>query len=140
MKKIEIINGPNLNLTGLREPSIYGNIGMDTLVEQLRQRYSDIALGYYQSNVEGELINRLHEVGFSCDGIVLNAGGYTHTSVALHDAIAAISAPVIEVHISNIYAREPFRRHSLLSDVCRGVVCGLGLEGYRYAVDALLTQ
>ena len=140
MKRIEIINGPNLNLTGKREPSIYGHTTMEEMVDSLRQQFPDVEIGYYQSNVEGELINRLHEVGFTADGIILNAGGYSHTSVAIHDAIAAITTPVVEVHISNIYAREEYRRHSLLSDVCRGVVCGLGLNGYRYALEALLSR
>ena len=138
MKRIEIINGPNLNLTGRREPAIYGHTTMEEMVERLRKQFPDVAIGYYQSNVEGELINRLQEVGFSADGIILNAGGYSHTSVAIHDAIAAITTPVVEVHISNIYAREEYRRHSFLSDVCRGVVCGLGLEGYKYALDYLV--
>lgn len=137
MKRIEIINGPNLNLTGLREPSIYGQTTMDEMVTELKQQFPDVAIGYYQSNVEGELINRLQAVGFTVDGIVLNAGGYSHTSVAIHDAVAAITSPVVEVHISNIYAREEYRRHSLLSDVCRGVVCGLGLAGYRFAIEYL---
>ena len=140
MKHIEIVNGPNLNLTGKREPAIYGNTTMEEMVDALRQRFPDVEIGYYQSNVEGEIINRLHEVGFSAQGIILNAGGYSHTSVAIHDAIAAITTPVIEVHISNIYAREEYRRHSLLSDVCRGVVCGLGLEGYRFAVESFLND
>lgn len=140
MKHIEIVNGPNLNLTGKREPAIYGNTSMEEMVDALRQRFPDVEIGYYQSNVEGEIINRLHEVGFSAQGIILNAGGYSHTSVAIHDAIAAITTPVIEVHISNIYAREEYRRHSLLSDVCRGVVCGLGLEGYRFAVESFLND
>ena len=138
MKRIEIINGPNLNLTGKREPSIYGHTTMEEMVDSLRQQFPDVEIGYYQSNVEGELINRLHEVGFTADGIILNAGGYSHTSVAIHDAIAAITTPVVEVHISNIYAREEYRRHSLLSDVCRGVICGLGLDGYKYALDYLV--
>ncbi len=137
-RRIEIINGPNLNLTGLRQPEIYGTVTMEQMVAGLRERFPQVEIGYYQSNVEGEIINRLHEVGFSADGIVLNAGGYSHTSVAIHDAIAAITSPVIEVHISNIFAREEYRRHSLLSDVCRGVVCGLGLEGYRFAVESFL--
>lgn len=137
-RRIEIINGPNLNLTGQRQPEIYGNVTMEQMVDGLRERFPQAEIGYYQSNVEGEIINRLHEVGFSADGIVLNAGGYSHTSVAIHDAIAAITTPVIEVHISNIFAREEYRRHSLLSDVCRGMVCGLGLEGYRFAVEFLL--
>ncbi len=140
MKHIEIVNGPNLNLTGKREPAIYGNTTMEEMVDALRQRFPDVEIGYYQSNVEGEIINRLHEVGFSAQGIILNAGGYSHTSVAIHDAIAAITTPVIEVHISNIYAREEYRRHSLLSDVCRGVVCGLGLAGYRFAVESFLND
>jgi len=140
MKHIEIVNGPNLNLTGKREPAIYGNTTMEEMVDSLRRRFPDVEIGYYQSNVEGEIINRLHEVGFSAQGIILNAGGYSHTSVAIHDAIAAITTPVIEVHISNIYAREEYRRHSLLSDVCRGVVCGLGLEGYRFAVESFLND
>ena len=138
MKHIEIINGPNLNLTGKREPAIYGHTTMEEMVDSLRQQFLDVEIGYYQSNVEGELINRLHEVGFTADGIILNAGGYSHTSVALHDAVAAITTPVVEVHISNIYAREEYRRHSLLSDVCRGVICGLGLDGYKYALDYLV--
>ena len=137
-RRIEIINGPNLNLTGIRQPEIYGTVTMEQMVAGLRERFPQAEIGYYQSNVEGEIINRLHEVGFSADGIVLNAGGYSHTSVAIHDAIAAITTPVIEVHISNIFAREEYRRHSLLSDVCRGMVCGLGLEGYRFAVEFFL--
>ena len=140
MKHIEIINGPNLNLTGRREPSIYGHTTMEEMVERLRLLFPDAEIGYYQSNIEGELINRLQEVGFTADGIILNAGGYSHTSVAIHDAVAAITAPVLEVHISNIYAREEYRRHSLLSDVCRGVICGLGLEGYRFAVESLVND
>lgn len=140
MKHIEIINGPNLNLTGIRQPEIYGSVTMEQLVSSLRERFPQAAIGYYQSNVEGEIINRLQEVGFTVDGIILNAGGYSHTSVAIHDAIAAITTPVIEVHISNIFAREEYRRHSLLSDVCRGVVCGLGLEGYRFAVESFLND
>lgn len=140
MKRIEIINGPNLNLTGIRQPEIYGTVTMEQMVYGLRELYPDVQIGYYQSNVEGEIINRLHEVGFESSGIILNAGGYSHTSVAIHDAVAAIQAPVVEVHISNIFAREEYRRHSLLSDVCMGVVCGLGLNGYRYALDALLSR
>ena len=138
MKHIEIINGPNLNLTGRREPDIYGRVTMEEMVTDLRSRFPEAEIGYYQSNVEGEIINRLQEVGFTADGIILNAGGYSHTSVAIHDAIAAITTPVIEVHISNIFAREEYRRHSLLSEVCRGVVCGFGLEGYRFAVESFL--
>ncbi len=137
-RRIEIINGPNLNLTGIRQPEIYGTVTMEQMVARLRERFPQVEIGYYQSNVEGEIINRLHEVGFSADGIVLNAGGYSHTSVAIHDAIAAITTPVIEVHISNIFAREEYRRHSLLSDVCKGVICGLGLEGYRFAIESFI--
>lgn len=137
MKHIEIINGPNLNLTGIRESEVYGHTTMEEMVAGLRERFPEVKIGYYQSNIEGEIIDRLQAVGFSADGIVLNAGGYSHTSVAIHDAIAAITTPVIEVHISNIYAREEYRRHSLLSDACRGVICGLGLEGYRFAIEAL---
>ena len=140
MKHIEIINGPNLNLTGRREPDIYGRVTMEEMVADLRSRFPEAEIGYYQSNVEGEIINRLQEVGFTADGIILNAGGYSHTSVAIHDAIAAITTPVIEVHISNIFAREEYRRHSLLSEVCWGVVCGFGLEGYRFAVESFLND
>ncbi|MES2448405.1 MAG: type II 3-dehydroquinate dehydratase [Bacteroidota bacterium] len=136
--KIQIINGPNLNLLGLREPSIYGSEGFDSYISQLRDLYSILEIDYYQSNVEGELINKLHEVGFSYDGIIINAGGYTHTSVAIADAIAAIKTPVIEVHISNIYAREEFRHVSLTGKNCKGVLTGFGLDGYRLAIESLL--
>ena len=138
MKHIIIINGPNLNLLGRREPEIYGNRSFEDYLESLKADFQQVQIDYYQSNVEGEIINKLHEVGFSYDGIILNAGGYSHTSVAIHDAIAAITTPVIEVHISNIYAREEYRRHSLLSNACKGVICGLGLDGYRFAVEALI--
>ena len=138
MKKIEIINGPNLNLTGVREPEVYGLTTMEEMVAGLRADFPEVEIGYFQSNVEGEIIDHLQAVGFTADGIILNAGGYTHTSVSIRDAVAAITSPVVEVHISNIYAREEFRRHSLLSEVCRGVVCGLGLNGYRLAVEGLL--
>jgi 3-dehydroquinate dehydratase-2 len=136
--KIQIINGPNLNLLGLREPSIYGEEGFDSYISQLREMYSILEIDYYQSNVEGELINKLHEVGFSYDGIIINAGGYTHTSVAIADAIAAIKTPVVEVHISNIYAREEFRHVSLTGKNCKGVLTGFGLDGYRLAIESLL--
>jgi len=136
--KIQIINGPNLNLLGLREPSIYGSEGFETYISQLREMYRIIEIDYYQSNVEGELINKLHEVGFSYDGIIINAGGYTHTSVAIADAIAAIKTPVVEVHISNIYAREEFRHVSLTGKNCKGVLTGFGLDGYRLAIESLL--
>lgn len=138
MKHIIIVNGPNLNLLGKREPEIYSNRSFEDYLETLKKDFTEVQIDYYQSNVEGEIINKLHEVGFSYDGIILNAGGYSHTSVAIHDAIAAITTPVIEVHISNIYAREEYRRHSLLSDACKGVICGLGLDGYRFAVEALI--
>ncbi|SHE61442.1 type II 3-dehydroquinate dehydratase [Pedobacter caeni] len=136
--KIQIINGPNLNLLGIREPGIYGSLGFDEYIEQLRAMYSILEIDYFQSNVEGELINKLHEVGFEYDGIVINAGGYTHTSVALADAIAAINTPVIEVHVSNIYAREEYRHVSLTGKNCKGVLTGFGLDGYRLAIESLL--
>lgn len=137
---IQIINGPNINLLGKREPSIYGAVSFEDYLQQLKVKYPEIEIGYYQSNVEGEMINRLHEVGFSCDGIILNAGAYTHTSIALQDAIRAIIAPVIEVHISNVHAREEFRHKSMISCACKGVICGFGLESYRLGVEALLTE
>lgn len=137
MKRIEIINGPNLNLLGLREPEVYGHRSFEDFLEQLRQQYPDVELGYFQSNHEGDLIQRIHDVGFSYDGIILNAGAYTHTSIALHDAIKAVPAPVIEVHISNVHQREEFRHKSFISAACRGVICGFGLDSYRLAVDAL---
>ncbi|MGV3547773.1 MAG: type II 3-dehydroquinate dehydratase [Pedobacter sp.] len=136
--KIQIINGPNLNLLGLREPSIYGAEPIEGYIETLREKYSIIEIDYYQSNVEGELINKLHEVGFSYDGIIINAGGYTHTSVAIADAIAAIKTPVVEVHISNIYAREEYRHVSLTGKNCKGVLTGFGLDGYRLALKSFL--
>jgi 3-dehydroquinate dehydratase-2 len=138
--KIQIINGPNLNLLGQREPGIYGSESFEAYLEQLRARYPDVTIDYYQSNVEGELINKMQQAGFyePCDGIVLNAGAYTHTSVALHDCIRSLRCPVIEVHISNVHQREPFRHHSFLSAACRGVICGFGLDSYRLAVEALL--
>jgi 3-dehydroquinate dehydratase-2 len=136
--KIQIINGPNLNLLGLREPGIYGNQGFESYLEDLRLNFQNITIDYYQSNVEGELINKVHEVGFTYDGIILNAGGYTHTSVALADAIAAIKTPVIEVHISNIYARESYRHVSLTGKNCKGVLTGFGMDGYRLAINSFL--
>lgn len=136
--KIIIINGPNLNLLGKRETSIYGKLSFEQYFEQLKQQYPQVELTYYQSNVEGELINKLHEAGFEWHGIVLNAGAYTHTSIALADAVAAITTPVIEVHISNVYAREPFRHHSFLSRVAAGIICGFGMDGYRLAVEHLV--
>lgn len=136
--KIQIINGPNLNLLGIREPGIYGSQGFDEYIAELRGIYSIIEIDYFQSNVEGELINKLHEVGFEYDGIIINAGGYTHTSVAIADAIAAINTPVIEVHVSNIYARESYRHVSLTGKNCKGVLTGFGLDGYRLAIESLL--
>lgn len=139
MKKIIIINGPNLNLIGKREPEIYGNVSFDEFFSDIREVYNgDIELSYYQSNVEGELINKIQEVGFSYDGIILNAGGYTHTSVAIRDAVAAVKTPVIEVHISNPYSREEFRHTSLISGVSKGIVAGFGLESYVLAIDSFL--
>ena len=135
--KIQIINGPNLNLLGKREPGIYGSSSFGDYLEELKAKYPELDIDYYQSNIEGELIDKMHEVGFSADGIVLNAGAYTHTSVALHDCIRAISTPVIEVHISNVHQREQFRHHSMISSACRGVICGFGLDSYRRAVEAI---
>lgn len=135
--KIQIINGPNLNLLGLREKSIYGNSDFETYLGSLRERYPTIAINYYQSNVEGEIINKIHEVGFSYDGIVLNAGAYTHTSIAIADAIAAVNTPVIEIHISNVYKREEFRQNSMLAASCRGVITGFGMESYRLGIESL---
>jgi len=129
--KVMIINGPNLNLLGKREEAIYGNISFDEYLKTLKDEFPELVIDYYQSNVEGELINKLQEVGFSYDYILLNAGGYTHTSVALTDCVKAIETPVIEVHISNIYAREDFRKKSLLSPNCKAVICGLGLDSYK---------
>ena len=137
-KQILVLNGPNLNLLGRREPEIYGDNSMETYMTALQERFPEVALTYYQSNVEGEIINTLHEVGFSYDGVVLNAGAYTHTSVAIHDAIKAIDAPVVEVHISNVYQRETYRHTSLITGACVGVIGGFGMDSYRLAVEALL--
>ena len=134
--KIFIINGPNLNLLGVREPSIYCSNSFDDYLPKLRAHYPDIHLDYYQSNIEGELINKMQEVGFTYDGIVLNAGAYTHTSVALHDCIRSLKCPVIEVHISNVHQREEFRHHSMISSACKGVICGFGLNSYRLAIES----
>jgi 3-dehydroquinate dehydratase-2 len=136
--KIQIINGPNLNLLGVREEDIYGSRDFENYLEELKQRFPKAELHYYQSNIEGELINKLHEVGFSFSGIILNAGAYTHTSIALHDAIGAIKTPVVEVHISNIYAREEFRHKSLITSKCKGLISGFGLSGYDMAIANLL--
>ncbi|MCF0244603.1 MAG: type II 3-dehydroquinate dehydratase [Bacteroidaceae bacterium] len=138
--KILILNGPNLNLLGVREPEIYGKNSFETFLSSLQEKFPNADIEYYQSNIEGEMINKLHEVGFSYDGIVLNAGAYTHTSVALHDAIAAIKTPVIEVHISNVHQREEFRHHSYISSVASGIIIGFGLEGYEMAVRHFVKQ
>jgi 3-dehydroquinate dehydratase II len=138
--KIQIINGPNLNLLGVREENIYGNRDFENYLEELRKRFPDIDIHYYQSNVEGELINRIHQVGFSYDGIILNAGAYTHTSIALHDAIGAIQTKVVEVHISNVYAREEYRHKSVITSKCVGIIAGFGLESYELALIYLLRQ
>lgn len=138
MKKIQIINGPNLNLLGKREPGIYGSRGFESYLEELRQSYPDVQIDYMQSNHEGDLIDCIHRVGFEYDGIVLNAGAYTHTSVALLDAIKAVTTPVVEVHISNVHQREEFRHKSMISAGCKGVICGFGLESYRLGIAALV--
>ena len=138
--KVLILNGPNLNLLGIREKSIYGNTSFEDYIAGLREFYKMVEIDYYQSNVEGELINKIHEVGFTYDGIILNAGAYTHTSIAIADAISAISCPVIEVHISNTAKREPFRHVSYLTAVCQGVIAGFGLKSYELALQALLNE
>lgn len=138
MKKLMIINGPNLNLLGIREKNIYGSQDFQSFFEELRQRYLTIELSYFQSNHEGEIIDKLHEIGFSYDGIVLNAGAYTHTSVAIGDAIAGITTPVVEVHISNVHKREAFRHHSYLAQNCVGVICGFGLNSYKLGIESFL--
>ena len=136
--KILIMNGPNLNLLGVREPGIYGDSSFESYLPMLKEWYPEVDLEYFQSNIEGEMIDKLQEVGFSYDGVVLNAGAYTHTSVALADCIKAITTPVIEIHISNVHQREEFRHHSYLSPVCKGVICGFGLDSYRLGIDALV--
>lgn len=138
--KIQIINGPNLNLLGKRETSIYGSQSFDDFLEKLRARFPAIELFYYQSNVEGEIVNKLHEVGFTFDGIVLNAGAYTHTSIAIHDAVGGITTPVVEVHISNVHAREEFRHKSLITSKCVGMLTGFGMEGYAMALAYLASK
>lgn len=136
--KILIMNGPNLNLLGRREPTIYGNLSFDEFFEDLKKKYADVALEYFQSNVEGELINKLHEVGFSYDGVILNAGAYTHTSIAIGDAISGIETPVIEVHISNVHSREDFRHISYIAPVAKGVIAGFGLQSYELALESFI--
>jgi 3-dehydroquinate dehydratase-2 len=137
--KILIVNGPNLNLLGVREPGIYGHRSMDDYLSALRARYEGVEIDYYQSNCEGQLIDKLQNAGFSADGIVLNAGAYTHTSIALADCIRSITSPVVEVHISNVQQREDYRRQSMIGPACIGVIAGFGLESYRLAVEALIT-
>lgn len=137
-KKIVILNGPNLNLLGKREPSVYGDKSFEGYLETLRAQFPDIALEYHQSNSEGDIIDLIHQYGFEVQGIVLNAGAYTHTSIAIRDAISAVTSPVIEVHISNVHARESFRHISMIAGVCKGVICGFGLNSYKLAVNALL--
>ena len=136
--KILIMNGPNLNLLGVREPGIYGSSTFDSYLEELRAQYPDMQIDYYQSNIEGELIDKMQQVGFSSDGIVLNAGAYTHTSIALQDCIRSLKCPVIEVHISNVHKREEFRHHSMISCACLGVIAGFGLDSYRLAIEAIV--
>ena len=136
--QVQIINGPNLNLLGSREPGIYGEESFSEFLDRLKSDYSNIEISYFQSNIEGEIINQLHETGFGYDGIILNAGGYTHTSVAIRDAIKAIKTPVVEVHISNVYAREEFRHKSMLTAVCMGVIAGFGFNSYKLAIESLL--
>jgi 3-dehydroquinate dehydratase-2 len=138
MKKILVLNGPNLNLLGVREKSIYGDQSFEEYFKSLKARFEDVDLSYFQSNSEGAIIDKLHEVGFEYDGVVLNAGAYTHTSVAIGDAIAAIKTPVVEVHISNVHQREAFRHHSYLSKNCKGVILGFGLDSYRLGIESLI--
>lgn len=140
MKKLLIINGPNLNLLGKREPEIYGNRSFIDYLKTVEQQFPEVQLHYFQSNHEGELIDKIHELGFSIDGIVINAGAYTHSSIAIADALSAVTAPAVEVHISNVHARESFRHHSYLSAKCKGVIVGLGLLGYELAIRYLLSQ
>ena len=138
--RIQIINGPNINLLGKREPGIYGSTSFEDYLQILKERYPEVEIAYFQSNVEGEMIDKIHETGFTCDGIILNAGAYTHTSIALQDAIRAVSAPVIEGNISNVHAGEEFRHKSMIACACRGVICGFGLDSYRLAMEALLAK
>lgn len=136
--KICIINGPNLNLLGTREPSVYGKSSFEIYFEELKSNFPEVEFSYFQSNVEGELINKLHEIGFSSDGIVMNAGAYTHTSIGIADAVKAISTPVIEVHISNTHSRESFRHNSYLAPVAKGIIIGFGMDSYRLGVQSFL--
>ena len=136
--KILLINGPNLNLLGIREKNIYGNTSFETYFNTLKEKYTSIDMKYYQSNIEGELINKLHEIGFIYDGVIINAGAYTHTSIAIRDAISGIKAPAVEVHISNILTRESFRNESLIGPVCIGSIMGFGLDSYRLGIEAII--
>ncbi len=138
MKKIAIINGPNLNLTGRREPEVYGAITFEQYLDQLRNAHPDVQITYHQSNVEGQLIDLIQHLGFEADGLIVNLGGYSHTSVALRDALLAVPTPKIEVHLSNIFAREDYRHHSYITSACRGLICGLGLQGYELALQSFL--
>lgn len=138
MKRILIINGPNLNLLGKREPGIYGNSSFEEYLEILKSKFSDLKIEYFQSNIEGEIINKIHSAINEFDGIVINPGGYSHTSVAIADAITAVNIPTVEVHISNVYARENFRKQLITATKCKGVISGLGLDGYEFAIDFLL--
>ena len=138
--RIQIINGPNLNLLGVREPEIYGKRAWTDYLQDLRKRFPKVRIDYYQSNLEGEIINKIQEVGFDRDGIILNAGAYTHTSIAILDALKSVKTPAVEVHISNVYQREEFRRHSIISPGCIGIVAGFGLDSYRLAIEALIDK
>ena len=135
--RIQIINGPNINLLGKREPSIYGSVTFEDFLIELRANYPDVEISYYQSNTEGELIDKIQETGFDVDGIILNAGAYTHASIAWQEAIRAVTSPVVEVHISNVHARESFRHKSMIAAACKGVICGFGLKSYQLALEAL---
>jgi len=138
MKRIQIINGPNLNLLGTREPTVYGNQTFEAYLQELKTFFPEIQLDYFQSNTEGILIDKLQETGFSYDGIILNGGAYTHTSIAIADAIRSITTPVVEVHISNVFQREEYRHHSFLSEACKGCIVGFGMDSYRLAVEAII--
>lgn len=138
MKQILIINGPNLNLLGKREPGVYGNQSFDEYFEELKTKYENVGLLYFQSNTEGYIIDKIHETGFNFDGIIINAGAFTHTSIAIADAIRSVTTPVIEVHISNVFRRESYRHHSYLSEACKGCIVGFGLDSYRLAIEAFL--
>ncbi len=140
MKKLIIINGPNLNLLGKREPEIYGSLSFTEFLDEIKAQYNDISIDYFQSNVEGEIINKLHEVGFNHDGIVLNAAAYTHTSVGIGDAVAAIETPVVEVHISNTFDREEFRHQSYVAPHAKGVIVGFGLQSYELAIQSFIKK